>query len=219
MYALSLARVSDWPIRLGLALMIIASLIVWGPGARLAAAQADQNIVQTAQAAGQFNTLVAAVQAAGLVDTLSGPGPFTVFAPTDEAFAKLPAGTVDNLLKNPEQLRKVLTYHVVAGSVPASQVVGLTSATTVQGENVAIRVQGGNVMVNNANVVATDVMASNGIIHVIDAVILPPSMTAPTQLPRTGDATTPIVPLVSLAALMVVGGLAIRQRALGASRS
>lgn len=219
MYALSLSRIGDWPIRIGLALMIIASLIVWGPGARLASAQADQNIVETAQSAGQFDTLVAAVEAAGLVDTLSGPGPFTVLAPTDEAFAKLPAGTVDNLLANPDQLRTVLTYHVIAGSVPASEVVKLTSATTVQGENIAINVQGGNVMVNNANVVATDVMASNGVIHVIDTVLLPPSMTAPTQLPRTGDATTPIVPLVSLAALMVVGGLAIRQRALGTTNS
>jgi len=131
------------------------------------------DIVDTAVSSGSFNTLVKAVQAAGLVDTLKGPGPFTVFAPTDEAFAKLPAGTLDSLLANPEQLKKVLTYHVVAGKVMASDVVKLKEAKTVQGSSVKIKVNNGNVMVDNARVVKTDIECDNGVIHVIDTVILP----------------------------------------------
>lgn len=146
-----------------------------------AAAKADvkatPDIVDTAVAAGSFGTLVAAVQAAGLVDTLKGEGPFTVFAPTDEAFAKLPAGTVENLLKpeNIDQLKAVLTYHVVAGKVMAADVVKLTSATTVQGKPVTIAVSDDGVTINNAKVVKTDIETSNGVIHVIDTVILPPA--------------------------------------------
>ena len=134
-----------------------------------------KDIVDTAVAAGSFTTLAAALQAAGLVDTLKSEGPFTVFAPTDEAFAKLPAGTVETLLKpeNKDQLIAVLTYHVVAGKVTAEQVVELTSATTVNGQDVTIAVKDGGVMVDNANVIKTDIMTSNGVIHVIDAVILP----------------------------------------------
>jgi uncharacterized surface protein with fasciclin (FAS1) repeats len=134
-----------------------------------------KNIVETAVAAGSFKTLAAALQAAGLVETLSGKGPFTVFAPTDEAFAKLPAGTVEALLKDKEKLTAILTYHVVAGNVPSSEVVKLTSAKTVNGQDVKIKVMGGKVMVNNAHVVTADVKASNGVIHVIDTVILPPA--------------------------------------------
>lgn len=130
------------------------------------------NIVDTAISAGTFTTLVAAVKAAGLADTLSGPGPFTVFAPNDAAFAKLPAGTVEGLLADIPALAKVLTYHVVAGKVMAADVVKLTKATTVQGSDIQIHVNGG-VKVNEANVVATDVAADNGVIHVIDSVILP----------------------------------------------
>lgn len=135
-------------------------------------------IIATARSAGSFNTLLAAVEAAGLTATLEGAGPFTVFAPTDAAFAALPAGTVENLLRpeNRARLAAVLTYHVVAGDVRAAQVTGMTSATTVQGSNIAIRVSDGHVMLNNsATVTATDVAASNGVIHVIDHVILPPS--------------------------------------------
>ena len=137
------------------------------------AAKAD--IVDTAVAAGQFETLAAALTAADLVGTLKGDGPFTVFAPTDEAFAKLPEGTVETLLKpeNKDQLIAVLTYHVVAGKVAAEDVVKLDAATTVNGADVSITVADGGVQVDNANVVATDIEASNGIIHVIDAVILP----------------------------------------------
>ncbi|MBL8294385.1 MAG: fasciclin domain-containing protein [Bryobacterales bacterium] len=133
------------------------------------------DIVDTAVSAGSFNTLVAAVKAAGLVETLKGPGPFTVFAPTDEAFAKLPAGTVENLLKpeNKAQLVSILTYHVVSGKVMAADVVKLKSASTVQGQSVKVAVKGSNVMVGNANVVKTDIETSNGVIHVIDTVLLP----------------------------------------------
>ncbi len=135
------------------------------------------DIVDVAVEAGSFTTLAAALQAAGLVDTLKGDGPFTVFAPTDEAFAKLPAGTVETLLKpeNRDQLIDILTYHVVAGEVKAEQVVKLDSAQTVEGNAVAIKVDHGKVYVDNAQVVMTDIEASNGVIHVIDSVILPNS--------------------------------------------
>jgi len=136
---------------------------------------ADKDIVDTAVAAGSFKSLVAAIQAAGLVETLKGDGPFTVFAPSDEAIAKLPEGTIENLLKpeNKDQLSAILTYHVVAGKVMAADVVKLTSAKTVLGKDVAIQVADGKVMINDANVVATDIETSNGVIHVIDSVILP----------------------------------------------
>jgi len=132
-----------------------------------------KSIVETAVSAGQFKTLVTAVKAADLVEVLSGPGPFTVFAPTDDAFAKLPEGTVEALLQNKEQLKAVLTYHVVAGKVMASDVVNLKSAATVNGQQVTIKVKGGTVMVDNAKVVMTDIECTNGVIHVIDTVILP----------------------------------------------
>ncbi len=130
------------------------------------------NIVETAINAGNFKTLVAAVQAAGLVDTLSGEGPFTVFAPSDEAFAKLPAGTVEGLLANPEELKKVLTYHVVSGKVMSSDVASMTSAPTVQGGNLTIDTSNG-VKINESMVVTADIECSNGVIHVIDSVLLP----------------------------------------------
>ena len=132
-------------------------------------------IVEVAAGAGTFNTLVAAVEAAGLAGTLSGPGPFTVFAPTDDAFAKLPAGTVESLLQNQSALASILTYHVIAGRVSAEDVVQLTSATTVNGQSVSIQVVNGVVYINGARVVTTDIQASNGVIHVIDSVLLPAS--------------------------------------------
>ncbi|MGB8621893.1 MAG: fasciclin domain-containing protein [Paracoccaceae bacterium] len=135
------------------------------------------DIVDTAVEAGSFSTLVAAVQAAGLVDTLKGEGPFTVFAPTDAAFAALPDGTVEDLLKpeNKDKLTAILTYHVVPGKVMSGDLSNGMTATTVEGEDVTIMTEGG-VKVDNANVVTPDVEASNGVIHVIDAVIMPPSM-------------------------------------------
>lgn len=134
-----------------------------------------KDIVDVAVGNGSFNTLVAAVKAGGLVDTLKGEGPFTVFAPTDEAFAKLPDGTVDMLLKpeNKDKLVAVLTYHVVAGKVMAADVMKIDKATTIQGQNVMVSVNDGTVMINNAKVIAADVEASNGVIHVIDTVLLP----------------------------------------------
>lgn len=132
-------------------------------------------IVEVARAAGNFTTLLAAIEAAGLTATLEGDGPFTVFAPTDEAFAALPAGTVEALLQDPATLTSILTYHVVAGRVEAAQVVNLESATTLNGAAVSIAVDGSTVKVDDATVIQTDVQASNGVIHVIDAVILPPA--------------------------------------------
>lgn len=134
-----------------------------------------QDIVDTAIAAGQFGTLVAAVQAAGLVDILKGDGPFTVFAPTDEAFAALPAGTVENLLKpeNKDQLTAILTYHVVPGKIMSADIAGKTAeVTTVQGSDISVNAMNG-VMVDNATVVAADIEADNGVIHVIDQVVMP----------------------------------------------
>jgi len=134
-----------------------------------------KDIVDTAVAAGSFKTLTAALQAAGLVDTLKSKGPFTVFAPTDEAFAKLPKGTVEDLLKpeNKAKLVSILTYHVVPGEVLASQVIKMNSAKTVDGESLTIKVESGAVMVDNAKVTKTDILCSNGVIHVIDSVMLP----------------------------------------------
>lgn len=137
--------------------------------------QKTRNIVETASSTDNFRTLCAAVEAAGLVETLEGEGPFTVFAPTDEAFAKLPSGTIEDLLKpeNKEKLVSILTYHVVPGKVMAADVTELSGAETVNGQSVSIKVEGGAVMVDAAKVVQTDIECSNGVIHVIDAVILP----------------------------------------------
>ena len=135
-----------------------------------------KDIVVTATEAGSFSTLLTAVKAAGLVETLQGKGPFTVFAPTDAAFAALPAGTLEGLLADKDALKRVLLYHVVSGSVASDEVVKLTSATSVEGSPIAIAVKDGTVYLNDsAKVVTPDVMASNGVIHVIDQVILPPA--------------------------------------------
>lgn len=152
--------------------------------------QAAGDIVDTAVGAGSFQTLTAALKAANLVEALKGKGPFTVFAPTDEAFAKLPAGTVENLLKaeNRETLVSVLTYHVVPGRVTSKQVAGLSSAETLSGQSVGIRVSGGKVRVGSATVSQVDVAASNGVIHVIDSVLLPPSKEADSTDSTAGKA-------------------------------
>jgi len=133
------------------------------------------DIVDTAVSAGQFNTLAKALQAAGLVDTLKGSGPFTVFAPTDAAFAKLPAGTVESLLKpeNKDKLKAILTYHVVPGAVKAAQVTTMSSAKTVNGDTVVFQAANNAVKVDQANVVKADIVASNGVIHVVDTVLMP----------------------------------------------
>ena len=150
---------------------MVAAALVAVPAADAHAQQGD--IVEVATAAGDFNTLLAAVAAADLVETLESEGPFTVFAPTDEAFAQIPADQLSALLADKEALTQVLLYHVVPGKVEAAQVVELSSAQTAAGQNVTIQVVDGGVKVDGANVVATDIAASNGVIHVIDQVILP----------------------------------------------
>lgn len=131
------------------------------------------SIIETANNAGSFKTLLAAVEAAGLKDALSGEGPFTVFAPTDEAFAALPEGTIEALLKDKEKLTSILTYHVLEGAVKAEAVAKIDKAKTLNGQNVSVNVKDNNVMIDNAKVTTTDIICSNGVIHVIDAVILP----------------------------------------------
>lgn len=154
---------------------VVALVATFSAGTSVGAQAPAKDIVDTAVAAGSFKTLAAALQAAGLVDTLKGAGPFTVFAPTDAAFAKLPAGTVETLLKpeNKAQLVAVLTYHVVPGKVMAAQAATLSSAKTVNGAPLAIQAMGGKVMIDNATVTTADIAATNGVIHVIDAVMLP----------------------------------------------
>jgi len=161
---------------------IAVVLLVLGVGATTATASrsttdapkmSDKNIVQTAVAAGQFKTLVALLQKAGLAGTLEGKGPFTVFAPTDAAFAKVPKATLDGLAKNKAKLRAVLLYHVVKGKVTAAQAMKLHSAKTLEGKALPITVSGGKVIVGGATVVKADVMASNGVIHVINKVLIP----------------------------------------------
>jgi len=160
-------------ITLFVAMTFVPALVLAGGGTY--GKKSSMDIVDTAVSAGSFNTLAAALKAADLVDTLKGEGPYTVFAPTDEAFSKLPAGTVEDLLKpeNKSKLQAILTYHVVAGRVMAKDAVKLTSAKTVNGERFSISAKDGVVMVDNARVIQTDIQASNGVIHVIDSVIIP----------------------------------------------
>lgn len=153
-----------------LALALAATTALSAP----AFAMDDKNIVETAIDAGSFTTLVAAVEAAGLVETLSGEGPFTVFAPTDDAFAALPEGTVEGLLADPEALAAILTYHVVAGEVMSGDLSDDMMAATVNGAEITVSIDMGTVMINDATVTTADIETSNGVIHVIDSVILPP---------------------------------------------
>jgi len=155
--------------------VMICSALLFALSFSSSAFASNKDIVDTAIAAGDFKTLAAALQAAGLVDTLKGAGPFTVFAPSDEAFAKLPAGTVEDLLKpeNKQKLISILTYHVLAGEVMAKDVVNLHQAKTVNGQKVKIMVDGDKVMVDNSIVTKSDIPCTNGVIHVIDTVLLP----------------------------------------------
>ena len=156
-------------------LAITLLLVFLSSTALIAGSQPKMDIVDTAVNAGSFNTLVAAVQAAGLAETLKGEGPFTVFAPTDDAFAKLPAGTLDDLLKpeNKDKLAAILTYHVVSGKVMAKDVMTMKEAKTVNGQSVMVSMEADTVMIDNAKVVNADIECTNGVIHVIDTVILP----------------------------------------------
>jgi len=159
-----------------LAFATVAAVVVTVAASGTTAVRAEtRDVVDTAIAAGSFKTLAKALDAAGLVTTLKGAGPFTVFAPTDEAFAKLPNGTLETLLKpeNKEKLRRILTYHVVPGKVMAADVVKLQSAKAVSGDTITVKVHDGVVHLDNATVTSADVIASNGVIHVIDSVILP----------------------------------------------
>lgn len=187
-----------------LAAVVAAAALI---GAPVASAQAQQNIVQVAAGNPQFSTLVRAVQAAGLADTLSGPGPFTVFAPTNDAFNKLPAGTVEGLLQNPAQLRAVLTYHVVPGRVTAADLPNNPTANSVQGA--ALNFSLNPPRVNGANIVQADIQASNGVIHVIDTVLLPPAAGRSGGLPPAALAAG----LGVLGAIAGAGGLMLRRRA------
>jgi transforming growth factor-beta-induced protein len=172
------------------------------------ATAADSDIVDTAVAAGQFKTLAAALGAADLVEALKGEGPFTVFAPTDAAFAKLPAGTVETLLKpeNKGKLAGILTYHVVPGKVYAKQVVGLAGAKTLNGQRVDVKVDGSTVMIDGAKVVKTDIECSNGIIHVIDAVILPADKTIPATAAAAGSFKTLLAAATAAGLAETLGG-------------
>ena len=155
--------------------LVVLAITFFSASVLVAGSHYKKDVVDTAVEAGSFNTLVAAVKAADLADTLKGEGPFTVFAPTDEAFAKLPAGTVEDLLKpeNKSKLQAILTYHVVAGKYMAKDVVTMKEAKTVNGESFMISMKSDTVMVDNAKVVKTDIECSNGVIHVIDSVIMP----------------------------------------------
>jgi transforming growth factor-beta-induced protein len=199
-------------IRATIALLVVAAFAAAAIGASASASTAsksggDKNIVQTALAAGQFNTLASLLTKAGLVDTLSSGGPFTVFAPTDAAFAKVPKATLDALASNPAQLKSVLLYHVVPGTVKAADVLKLTSAKTLEGRSVAIKVVDGLVYVDQAKVTTPDVTASNGVIHVIDSVLIP---TAAPAAPAKNIVQTAIAAgqFKTLASLLTKAGLA-----------
>ncbi len=169
-----------------------AAVMMVAQGIAMAEGDATKDIVTTAVQAGSFKTLAAALDAAGLAETLKGKGPFTVFAPSDEAFAKLPAGTVDTLLKpeNKQQLIAVLTYHVVPGKVMAADVVKLNAAATINGQRVDVKIAGEKVQIDQAQVVATDIACSNGVIHVIDQVILPSKLNIPATADKAGTFKT-----------------------------
>ena len=181
-----------------LATLVVAAVAVLAPAVSARSGAGESDLVTTAVNAGQFTTLASLLQAAGLVDTLKTGGPYTVLAPTDVAFAKVPKATLDALAADPAKLKAVLLYHVVSGSVPSSEVVKLTSAKTLNGANVSIKVQNGAVLINNAKVVTPDVMASNGVIHVIDTVLLPSAAAAQQNIVKTAVAAGQFKTLASL---------------------
>ena len=196
----------------GLMTFALLAALVLTPAA-VNAQEPSGDIVDTAVASGEFPTLVAAVQAAGLVDTLKGEGPFTVFAPTEAAFAALPDGTIDALLADPTgDLADILLFHVVPGKVMAADLSDGLTAPTALGAPVTFKISDSGAMVENANIVATDIETTNGVIHVIDAVILPPSGEAPEELPVTGGAASNVtyIALFAVLALLLVGGYVTR---------
>lgn len=185
-----------------------AAMVLVAQGIAVAEGTADKDIVTTAVKAGSFNTLAAALDAAGLVETLKGKGPFTVFAPSDEAFAKLPAGTVDNLLKpeNKQQLIAVLTYHVIPGKLMAADVVRLNAVVTVNGQRVDVTTDGKKVQIDQAQIVATDIACSNGVIHVIDQVILPSTLNIPATADKAGTFKTLLAAATAAGLVDVLSG-------------
>lgn len=210
-------------------LTVLFGMMLLLVGVMPAAAQGEKDIVTIAVEDGRFTTLVSALQATGLDEALAGEGPFTVFAPTDDAFAKLPEGTLESL--DNETLAEILKYHVVSGSVMAADAVAMAgqSAATLQGEEINIAVDGDTVKINDASVIIPDIEASNGVIHVIDSVLLPPSIvaamsddgagagesstqSAPTTMPTTGGTQLPVLPLAAVAVgiLLALGGLVLR---------
>ncbi len=201
----------------GLATLALLFALLASPTAVFA--QESDDIVDTAVAAGDFPTLVAAVQAAGLVDTLKSEGPFTVFAPTEAAFAALPDGTIEALLADPTgDLANILLFHVVPGKVMAADLSDGLQANTALGAPVTFKISDSGAMVENANIVATDIETSNGVIHVIDAVILPPSDEAPEMLPVTGGAASnaTYMALIAVLGLLLVGAYVTRSGQSGA---
>ncbi|MBK7629367.1 MAG: fasciclin domain-containing protein [Ignavibacteriales bacterium] len=158
-----------------LSVLFVALSVISTNAQNMSKEKSKKDIVTTAVDAGMFKTLATALKEAGLIETLQGKGPFTVFAPTDEAFSKLPKGTIEGLLKDKDALKKILLYHVVSGNVMSGEVVKLKDAKTVEGSKVMITVKDGSVMINNSKVIKADVEASNGVIHVIDTVLLPPT--------------------------------------------
>lgn len=196
------------------ACIVLAIILTLLPSANVAQAQDNaMDIVDTAVAAGDFNTLVAAVQAAGLVDTLKGEGPFTVFAPTDAAFAALPAGTIDALLADPTgDLTQILLYHVIAGKVMAADLSDGMQVNTVQGSSVTFKLSASGAMINGANIVTTDIETANGVIHVIDAVLLPPA-NEPDVLPVTGSGLSYGTGLLAvIVGMLVLGAVTVVSR-------
>jgi uncharacterized surface protein with fasciclin (FAS1) repeats len=191
-------------------LVLLAAMVV--PAAAAPTVDNHMNIVEIAAGDERFETLVAAVTAADLAETLQGEGPFTVFAPTDDAFAQLPEGTVEGLLNDIPALTDILLYHVVSGEVMAADVVNLTSADTALGKPLNISVEGDKVMINDAQVLITDIQASNGVIHVIDTVLLPPA--DPTTLPATGGApnNNGLLFTIAVGAFLILGGVLVRVR-------
>jgi uncharacterized surface protein with fasciclin (FAS1) repeats len=200
---------------------ILLVVALFGALATSAFASAHGSVVDIAVEDGRFGTLVTALQAAELVETLEGEGPYTVFAPTDDAFAKLPEGTLESLLADVPALTDILLYHVVSGKVMAADVVKLDSADTVLGQPISIKVEGDKVMVNDAQVIITDIEASNGVIHVIDTVILPPA-DAPAALPETGGVSTSsmLLPLIlAVGVILLASGIRVlRFRAVRAEK-
>ena len=190
------------------AMLLALTLPIGLPSA--AAQPAQRDLVETLRADPRFSTLARAIEAANLVETLKGPGPYTLFAPTNEAFSKLPNGALDTLLRNPEDLRRILTYHVAPGIVTSAQAIQVPSVANIQGEPIKVIVNNGTVQMNNATVIEKDLLASNGIIHVVDAVWLNAAL-GPNALPTAGVAESPFLVALLAGMALLAAGLVVRR--------